>query len=103
MQDGKLTYEELERDLGRYKKKVQDDYKQILKLEAELEAWKDINRSYEALIAAILQIFKAEGKENGVFVAREKQNEMLRDYYVGHYITDQQDGSVLWLQKKAGE
>lgn len=101
MQDGKLTYEELERDLGRYKKKVQDDYKQILKLEADLEAWNEVKQLNQALVAAMLMLFNIEDEEHALVVSKDLVNTMLQQYEVR--AKPNEEGTAMWVQKKAGE
>lgn len=54
----------MNKELGRYKKKVLDDAKEIEKLREEAEGYKEIVQSYKSLLEAI--IFKL-CKEHGEF------------------------------------
>lgn len=75
--------------------------KYIKELQEKLQAWEQVNKINQAITAAVLLIYGATDKDKSVEVKRTTINEMLKGFDVLAEPTE--EGTRLWLQKKAGE
>lgn len=97
------TKKEMRKMMGNYVDIILRRNKHIKKQEEQLQAWHEVNKVNQALVAAILMLYGAESKEKAVEVKRSTITNMLQSYDVIGDPTE--DGTKLWLQRKeeAGE
>ena len=97
------TKKEMRKMMGNYVDIILRRNKHIKKQEEQLQAWHEVNKVNQALVAAILMLYGATEKEKAVEVKRSTITNMLQSYDVIGDPTE--DGTKLWLQKKeeAGE
>ena len=91
-----------EKEYGRYKKKVEDQQKEIDKLREEVQAVKQLMDATNAIIAAIL-MENLSTKEGPMIVGQETINTALRGgYRMTSERSEQEDGSIyhkLWCEE----
>jgi hypothetical protein len=68
-----MTRKMLDFELGRYKKKVADQQKEIQKLKAEIEGYQDSQDGLFAMMTAIVE------QANGLTISRDRINEIVED------------------------
>lgn len=94
------TKKEMRKMMGNYADTILRYKKRNKAQEEQLKGWQEVNKVNQALVAAILMLYGADGKEKAVEVKRTTITHMLQGYDVIAYPTEDGDGTKLWLQKK---
>ena len=95
------TKKEMRKAQANYADIILRKNKYIKELQEKLQAWEQVNKINQAITAAVLLIYGATDKDKSVEVKRTTINEMFKGFDVLAEPTE--EGTRLWLQKKAGE
>ena len=91
-----MTRKMLEFELGRYKKKVADQQKEIQKLKGDIEGYEDSQYGLYAMMTAIVE------QANGMTISRDRINEIMEEGL--HAVVDwNQEAMTYTLRVPGGE
>ena len=91
------TKKELRRLAGNYADIVVRYKKRNREQREQLQAWQEVNKINQALVAAILLLYGATEKDKAVEVKRTTITNMLQGYDV--IAEPSEDGTKLWLKQ----
>lgn len=98
-----MKEKELKNELGRYKKKVEDQQKEIRGLKENIEGYKEIQRINDAILASVLDYYKHDA-ENPFAATKEDIKSKLENVTVVGIENENKDGYLIHVElKKKGE
>ena len=85
-------------EYGRYKKKVEDQAKEIANLKYQLEGYEQTQQITNAFVGAVLEQYGINDESKCVIVSREAVNDVLANCIVR--AAGVENGYALWLQRQ---